>query len=135
MRFSNNYTTRVFRHGLMAYGICLAGVALWVADAKVTLGLTLGFACGLAVFGLKAAATRRAMTMSPRRGAAFMLGRHYLYLAVYGLALGFAFRTGYVNGYATLAGLLIPNAVLIVDGLFGGGLSRVSPPPRMDNGV
>jgi len=82
------------------------------------LGLCLGFVVGLFVFRMKAKAALKSVTKPKKNAVMFLAGHHYLNLMAYGLVLAFAFKTGKVNGYAALAGLLVPNMVMIASGFF-----------------
>jgi len=114
------FVANVTRRSVGVFAVALAAsIVAFRDDLHVAAGLALGFAVGLVVFRLKAKAALVSAGRGKKRGAAFLIGRHYLNLVAYAAVLAFAFKTGEVNGWAVLAGLLAPNAVMIVGALFG----------------
>ena len=127
----DSFTARTTRRSLGVFTVALlASVVSFRADFRVAAGLALGFAVGLAVFHLKAKAALTSVGKTKKSGTAFLIGRHYLNFAAYGLVLGFAFKTGKVNGWAALAGLLVPNAVMILGALRAGHVEAAATPKQ-----
>lgn len=120
MRSTWELQKSIMRKVVIVYIAAIPVMAVFCDFYRIFAGFTFGVIFSILNFRLLALTIERAVTMNPRKAAAYSLSRYFIRYFLAGLVIIVSLKSNYINTAGTIAGILLIKIIVLVNNIVDG---------------